>query len=354
MLVVLGFGLKKPDNNWDLIGYVAVALSADGYRGARLNEETYATLQKGVDADTFQNLTTGPYRETVFKDPSSLAQQLPFYRIRVLYVGLIRLVHAMGADYLRSAYIVSATFAALSVLLLAVISRQAGAPLIAVPLVVLFVGLLDVARLSTPDAMACFFSLLTMYGLARKTALVFVVASLLPLIRTDFLLLSLLVLGYTFVTGKRMHSVAALVVAVVLYLLVTRMCGAYGWLTLFNMSLISKTPYPASLVPSHVIGDYLRPYISTAYGFTMHPHFVIYGLAVFWLLTRRRVERTDPEFHRICAFLLIPLGFVLLHLLLFPADTYRFFIFAASLAAIWLLGQIRSAGAPRSGITREA
>ncbi|HUA81808.1 MAG TPA: hypothetical protein VL997_15645, partial [Dyella sp.] len=64
-LVVLLLGLNKPTNNWDLVGYVAVAYSADGYRGADLNKATYDSLRSELDANTFDLLKQGDYRETV-------------------------------------------------------------------------------------------------------------------------------------------------------------------------------------------------------------------------------------------------------------------------------------------------
>jgi len=339
-LIVLTFGLKKPSYNWDMIGYVAVALSADGYHGIDLNKATYDSVRNEVSPGTFDQLTQGDYRETVFRDPTSLAQQLPFYRIRVLYVGAVRMVHAMGFSYPRSTYVVSAVFAAMSVVLLAFVTHEIGAPAIAVPLVVAFSGLIDVARLSTPDAMACFFALLTIHALIRESTLVFFLAALLPLVRTDLLLLSLLVLGHSVVFGQRKYAVASMVAACMSYWLAVRMNGAYGWLTLFNTSLIHKTAYPATLVPSHAIGDYLRPYASMAYDFTMHPHFVIYSLAI-WFLTRERTMALSADMRLLSAISIVPMAFVVIHLLLFPAMTYRFFVFTAALVALGLISQMQ-------------
>jgi len=339
-LIVLAFGVKKPSYNWDMIGYVAAALSAEGCQGASLNKATYDSVRSEVGPHTFDQLTQDNYRETVFRDPASLAQQLPFYRIRPLYVGLIRVVHAMGLEYPKSTYVVSAIFAALSVVLLAFVAREIGAPVIAVALVVLFSGFIDIARLSTPDAMACFFALLTIYALIRGSTLVFFLAAVLPLVRTDFLLLSLFILGHSFIFGQRKYAIASMVVACVLYELVARMNDAYGWLTLFNTSLIHKTAYPAALIPSHAIGDYLRPYASMAYDFTMHPHFVIYGLAL-WFLMRNKTRPPSADWRLLSAVFIIPMAFVAIHLLLFPAMTYRFFVFAASVVAIGLIGQMQ-------------
>lgn len=339
-LVVLAFGWKQPAYNWDIIGYVAAALHADGYRGADLNKATYDSLRGKVSADTFDQLIQGDYRQTVYRDPASLAQQLPFYRIRVLYVGLLRAVHRTGVGYPKATYRVSAVFAALSVVWLALLANEIGAPIIAVPLVVAFSGFADAASLSTPDAMACFFSLLTIYLLIRGSAFAFVIAALLPLVRTDFLLLSLLVSGHAFITGQRKYALGSMVVACVLYEWIVKAKHAYGWLALFNTSLIHKTAYPATLVPSHVFGDYLKPYTLLLSDFVMRPHFAVFCVAMVFLikgggralLANMRVF--GPVF-------IIPMAFTIAHLLLFPSITYRYFVFAVSVVAIGLIAQMK-------------
>lgn len=336
-LTVLLFGLKKPYDNWDMVGYVAVALNAEGLQGAQLNEATYDAIRRDVDAATFDQLSQADsYRTTVFRDPASLAQQLPFYSIRVLYMRTLEAVRHMGADYPRVCAIVSATFATLSVLLLALLCRRVDVPLIAIPLVVAIAGFIELARLATPDAMACFFALWAIYCLIQNSATVFVVAVVLPLVRTDFVLLSGLILACTYFSGKKVPSVAAVLLAAMFYVLDVTMNHGYSWTTLFNTSLISKTAYPATLVPSHAIGDYIRPYVSMAYGITMHPHFVIYGLAIAWMLMRPSITRGkhDDLFY---PMYVVPLSFVVLHLALFPANSYRYFVFAAALVALWLL-----------------
>ena len=56
-LIVLVFGLKKSSYNWDMIGYVAVALSAEGYHGADLDNKTLRFLGRRLhDALAFRDL----------------------------------------------------------------------------------------------------------------------------------------------------------------------------------------------------------------------------------------------------------------------------------------------------------
>ncbi|HTV84669.1 MAG TPA: hypothetical protein VME63_04655 [Dyella sp.] len=335
---MLALGVKKPYYNWDMIGYVAAALSADGHRGADLNTAAYGMVKSEVGAPTFDRLVQqDDYRRTVYRDPVSLQQQLPFYRIRVLYVGLIRLMHAAGVNDAKSTYLISAVFAALSVVWLALIGRETGTPIAALPLVVAFSGLLDVARLSTPDAMACFFALLSVYALIRQSVLVFVVAAILPLVRTEFLLLSLLIFAHAFIYGKRKYALMAAAVSCALYWIVMKASGNDGWLVLFNFSLIHKTAYPAQRIVSHDLIDYLRPYVLIAYDLTTQPLLVLCGLAMAVLLMHGR-GRTAAQWRLSSAVYVIPIAFAAMHLALFPEMTYRFFPFVTAVVPMGLLG----------------
>jgi hypothetical protein len=340
-LCVLALGVKKPYDNWDMIGYVAAALSADGHRGADLNTATYEAVKSEVGAATFAQLVQqGDYRQTVYRDPLSLQQQLPFYRHRILYVGVIRTMHAAGINVARSTYIASAVFAALSVVVLALVGRETGAPIGVLPLVVVFSGLLDVARLSTPDAMACCVALLSVYALMRESALVFVVAAMLPLVRTEFLLLALLIFAHAFVFGRRRPALVAAAVACALYGFAAKTSGDYGWLALFNFSLIHKTAYPAQLVMSHNLVDYLRPYVLMAYDLPAQPLFVLCGLAIAVLLMRGR-DQSAAEWRFSSAIYVIPIAFAVMHVMLFPEITYRFFAFVTAVLPMGLLGNQR-------------
>lgn len=340
MFAVLAFGLCRPANNWDLIGYVAAASSADGHRGADLSRVTFDSLGAAVDPATFQLMTQqDDYRRTVFSDPVSLSQQLPFYRIRVAYVRTLRAIHAAtGMGYPKATHVVSAAFAALSVLLLAALCREVGVPLAAVPVIAVPAGMLDIASLSSPDAMACAFALLALLALLRRSGWLVVVAAVLPLVRTDFVLLSALLCAHAFIDTSRVRATVAMAVAVAAYLAASR--GAYGWLTLFNMSFIHKSPYPATLAPSHAFGDYLRPYVTVAMGLAMHPQGAIYGLGIFVAGFGRQPAEALADRTRFIGLLVLPAVFVGIHLVLFPAASFRFFVFAASAIMVWLMARL--------------
>lgn len=334
--VILIYGIVKPACNWDMVAYVAAAFHKDGYRKADLTRETYGDIKKVVSAKKFSKLITGEYRETVFRDPASLEQQLPFYLPRLVYIELIRLFKHVGLSYTKATYVISAIFASLSVLVLGLIILEATVSVAILPVIVVLTGYWEIARLSTPDAIACFFSLLGIYSLIKKRKLVFFVAAILPVIRTDFILLSGLLMIFTYRQGDRSISLFSLLSAAVIYVSVTKLTGNYGYLTLFNFTFIgSLNPYPADMVISREIGDYLIPYWLLLQSLVSHSHTVVYALALylFWL-NRDQVDGGNVQVY--CLFIL-PFVFTAAHMLLFPSDHFRFFVFSASLVFVWSL-----------------
>lgn len=344
---ILIYGIMKPERNWDMVAYVAAAYHSDGYRGADLTRETYGDIKKGVSAKRFSKLVTGGYRETVFRDPASLEQQLPFYSARVGYIELIRLAKHFGLSYTKATYVISAIFASLSVVVLGLIISERSVSIAILPLVVALTGYWEIAQLSTPDAMACFFSLLGIYSLIRKGKLVFFVAAILPLIRTDFILLSGLLMIFTYRQGARYISLFSLLSAAAIYISVNKLAGNYGYLTLFNFTFIGPlNPYPENIVVSRQVGDYVIPYVRLLQSVISHPHAVVYALALY-LFGLNGVKVEGDKVHFYCLSFL-PFVFTVAHMLLFPSDHFRFFVFSASLILVWSLtaiAQLKARGA---------
>ena len=338
--VILLLGLLNPDRNWDMIAYVAASYYQEGYRGADLTKQTYGEIKKEVSDKKFAKLVAGEYRNTVFRDPAALEQQLPFYAIRVGYIELIRLFNKLGLSYARSTYVISAIFASLSILVLGLIILRTGTPIAVLPVVVAVTGYPELAGLSTPDAMACFFSLLGIYSLLTKRRLVFLVAAALPLVRTDFILLSGLLMIYTYFNVNRFFSLFSILLSAAFYILVNKLNGNYGYLTIFNFSFIGElTPYPADMVISHKTSDYLKPYFLLIGDLITRSYAVILGLSLYLLRVKLAGIKYDMDFY--CLFAL-PFVFMITHLLLFPSMEYRFLVFSASLIFVWslmLIGQ---------------
>jgi hypothetical protein len=348
VLVVAWLGLKRPLHNWDEVGYVAAAYAADGLSGAALSRAAYGDIAAHSDPGSMDTLTRGnAYAQAVHRDPEALAQVLPFYTIRPAYVQAMRLLkHGAGLSYSHATRVLGAAFAAGVVLLAAGFCLHWGVPLWTVPFLAI-VGRLDMlARHATPDAMACAAALLAAWLWLRGNRFGYVACALLPLVRTDFVIWSLLLLACSFARGARWPAVLAGVSTVALYLGVNHWAGHYGWLAVFNLTFIALDPYPVTMAISTDVAAYLRPYGTSLRDLAASPHLFAYFLAGF-LFSRPGRWRALALSQRDLA--LVSASFALLHLLAFPAYMERFF--GASVVLLLVLALAGLRGLPERPVT---
>lgn len=353
-LIVGAAGVATPLYNWDLINYVASAYAWEGLTGRPLSDRVYGDVAAEVGPNVFGALTQGDYRATVHGDPEALRQQMPIVRIRVVYLGLMRLLHAAGATYPQATYLVSAAAASAAVLVLGLICRSLGLSLFVVPLVVVSCGYVRLARLSTPDAITCLATLLMVWLVLTRRPAAHAVAAVLPLVRTDFVLLSMLAAAYGWLDGRRTTAVASAFVAVSLYLGLDTMNGGYGWRTLVNVTFIGGAhPYPKTMPLATGVRPYVDAYLRGAWSILRHPHVFIYGAAVgvLWPTARRRTLPREQ-----LAILVIMMAFVASHWVLFPVYGERFFSAPASAVLLVVLAHLSGAAPalPGGDARREA
>lgn len=338
-LCVLWAGITRPNLNFDMVGYVAAAHHRDGARGEALSSATWDEVRREAGPEKFRELTSGDYRATVHASSESLTQQLPFYSIRVAYVEALRLAKAVaGWSYPKASYLLSAGFAALAVGVLGIVFARLGLPLLLFPAVVFLAGFAELARYSTPDALVCLGALSLVAALLRRSPLVFAIAALMPLLRTDFILLSLIVLALAFLQGSRAAALLSFLAALALYLLVNKAAGNYGYLTIFNFTFLSRNPFPAEMPLSSEWRDYLAVYRAGWGAFASSKPFLVYAAAALLLVVKARRGRLAFEDRAVVVPALV---FVLAHMSLFPANFQRFFVFAVSLAMLWIAKAVR-------------
>lgn|GEM_PF-6111109 len=161
--------------------------------------------------------------------------------------------------------------------------------------------------------------------------------------RTEFVIFSALLMLAAFHRGQRLRSSVALAASLLVYFAISLSQHAYGWLTLLNFSLIKAVPFPSKLVPSHDLVIYLKMYARSAWWLIGSAHFVIYLIAGYLLVVFRSAVYTR-ELHARELFA-IPMGFVVIHWLLYPSYEYRQFVLPASLTLVWTLSSLRSIAA---------
>lgn len=333
------FAINSPLFNWDMIGYVGSSISYQTDDQNSIHETTFTALKKHVPEGTYQVLTSGnAYREYMHTDAQLFSQQLPYYQIRVIYNSAIKLLSNVGLSPFFVTYLISS----LSVLLgLFVISRLCFNTLtlhksaVLFPLVIAYFGLYEVARLSTPDALAFLMSFIVFYLFINKRIyLCLCMLPLLILVRTDlFLLILSFALYFVFIdrTFLKAYLISSLC-SVGVYIAINSYFGNYGWHHIFYVTLINQIPNPAEVDIFVRIQDYVQvlskgfdnAFYDFAFTFylTLCIFIFIYHLQYgkFWSIFRNSNQHLLEILHY------INLIYYIGHFLLFPVVWSRFFV----------------------------
>lgn len=201
MAIAVGawFSLYNNFFSWDLIPYLGVVLGYDGMQGAALHQAVFTHVQQ-LPADVVPALLHEvPYREQCLNDASFFEAQLGFYRVKPLFTGMVYAGYKAGLHWWTAMRIPGIIgFAGMATVLYLWVRRMVkpGWDLVVTTLL-LFGYATQLARLTTPDALASFLTLTLFYVLfwhGRQKAIVLVLLLLLTLTRIDLLLLCIPVL----------------------------------------------------------------------------------------------------------------------------------------------------------------
>ena len=334
-------GIRTPKHNWDMIGYVASIFESMGYHGGELSDKTFEDVRRAVPDSVFFDLTGGDpahYREPVYRDPVAMEQQLPFYRIRYLYVYAARAISAATGSMSQATVAVSAlSTAAIAIVLGVHLWHYGSLFFIVLPVVTISSGLLRLAGLSTPDTLAALMALTAILNYHKHRYVSLVILVLIPLARTDFIILSGIMLIYRAYSGGRMREYILFAASFGMFWLANCLAGNYGYLTIVNFTFIHDppfVPYPADMVISHHVGDYVKAYVKGVVHFVGNPFMIVYLLTTLCLIHRRRATRRFID-ENYCA--LISIAFVFTHFALFPYAQARFYLFANLLLSVYLV-----------------
>jgi hypothetical protein len=354
---VLRVGVTQPDHtgwNWDVIGYAAALYKQDGLSGEPLSRAVYSDVLKEFGERDLCQLTAGAsqsqygscpaeqvpdahYRATVFNDPVSLEQQIPFYSIRVLYLLSIRIADQFVHSYSSSAILVDAIYAALCVIAIALLLEHFHLSPFYLPVILFISRVAFLGRIGTPDALACLLSLLALLLFLKRSRWVFVAIAALPLARTDFVIMSLILCAFSFRLISPRLAILSAALSVGFLVSDNYFNGNYGYLTLFNFALINIDPYPVEMKVSTHLASYVHAYLSGAKAMFNSRHFFAFmcALLLFGMRIYRRKSLTEVDYIFIASML-----FTFVHLLLFPQYSDRHFVFPVIVSLIFLINRM--------------
>lgn len=225
--------------NWDQLAYVASIHSVSGMSASQLHDEVYSSAKSHHSDDHYNELVAADdYRKTMASDPELFALQLPYYKIRPLFLMMIAGVEQAGFDMFAAGKIISALSCALAGLILFVaFARDVAAPLwLLFPAIFVAAGGYETARLFSPDSIAFLVVALLYLTYRKEHWSFFLVLALSVFVRTDMILLVVICTMAILVYRPR-YRVAALscaVAALIAYQLVNHFAGNYGWAAVFH------------------------------------------------------------------------------------------------------------------------
>jgi hypothetical protein len=321
--------LARPFYNWDLLGYMGVAIAYTENTPEAIHAQTYSMAQTYIPQADYHQLTTlNSFQSAVAKEPQYFIQQLPFYSVKPLYPSLMFLMQGFGVNLVAASVLIVRT-AYLGIGLLLFLWASAGLrPLLAFVVTSFMASVsyvVDLARYSTPDALSTLV-ILTVFALLIKQGGIHSALSLLTIsiaIRPDNLLLLLSIALYIviFDRHRRRWALGYSVLGIALYLAEVIWSGNYGWTTLFYHLFVEYMSAPAGFISPLTFSEYLKIYV-----LRVHPRFEGSSVILFALLNVLAIVMYYRQFGRRSRWLhlLIVNGlFMLAHWLVFPGEKER-------------------------------
>ncbi|MCO6050074.1 hypothetical protein NGM99_09750 [Mesorhizobium sp. RP14(2022)] len=266
-LTVLGvsaYGWFRPDYNWDLVAYVAAALEPQHADPASLHRATYEAVGVRVTPDKLRELREGDaYRLAQWQSPEKFQSQLGMYRVKVLYVELIRwltpLFGAVNAAILLGILPALAFGALILWWLRAADALQAGLVLAPALMVADFRSMVSA---STPDMLVSLVSIAALYALWKGRDLLGCAFLLLSaFVRPDSVILVFAILIAAVLYGWRWRPIlATFVLALIAAVLIGRFSGHPGWWPHFVFSTVEAQASMSDFHPAFSTTQFLRGY----------------------------------------------------------------------------------------------
>lgn len=355
-ILLFAYTFHTPIQNWDMLGYAASAISIENTDVDYVHSTVYDQFKLYASDEEFIELTNDhSYRKVMFSDPEAFYQQIPFYKIRILFTLLILGLVKLGVNIFVASHIITAASTCIGILVFYYAFRKYIHPFFwsVVPIFFILFGGHDVARMITADSLAFLWIGLICYTfLEQKWLAFFALLVLSILIRTDMLVLIGLFTLHLFIFKKdlRIASLFTLVLSVLTFIFINKYTGNYGWSTVFYYALVSDMMATHPEVYSTYgisITQYLKALLSNLSLFFYDIPTIFFEAVVFLQFNILLLTREDNTSYKsyimrllnspMFTLTLISVCYVLSHYLLFPLLDSRFFIGQYLITGIILL-----------------
>lgn len=265
MATTVIYSVTKPDNNWDMIPYIATALENRYPDPVALHTETWRQVSAVTDEHELNALQNGgSYRHAQWQSPESFASQLPMYNVKAGYVQLLRLIEPYTGLVLGG-HLISITAAiVVGVIILGLLAYynalQAG--LLVAP-ALLLAGYGPMTSAVFPDIVLAALSFAAIAAFIRERD--WLAALLLMLaftIRPDNIIMTFALLIAAVLFGwRKLPLLVAFVVSVIAGLYISKSAGHIGWWAHLYFTCIEMQPSLTGFKPDFSIILLIKAYI---------------------------------------------------------------------------------------------
>ncbi len=355
-LLCLIVPLLNPVDNWDMLGYAASIKSLYGLDVAAIHTSVFSEYKSYATAQHFELLTAdSSYRRTMYMDAEAFYQQIPFYKIRVLYVLLLTAASQAGVNVFTAMHFFSPFFGAAAFLTLYLGMRHHVHPFvwIAVPPFYFFLTLeFSLFQHGGVDSFAFFWVAMTTVAFFRGSKWLYPLLALSVLVRTDLILHAALMFAVALYFNRTdwRQIIVWGVITLIAYFSVNSWAGNFGWTALINFVFVSDmlATHPEQYAQNKlgvkqylgfVLGkqDWISPWFWLSIAISMLNLLIL--LAIFFLPRIQQYFDEDQirSARRLQIISAVCLIYIILHYVLFPAVFMRFFYGQCFLSILALL-----------------
>ena len=290
VLAVAAYGWLRPDYNWDMVAYIASALENRISDPEMLHAETWALVEPGAtEAQEYHLKYSNPYNLHQWENPVDFESQLSMYRVKVAYVGLLRVLEPITG--LVDASILLSVLPSLGVGLLCLWWLWREEALQGAFFLVPVLLVTDYSRMTSgtsPDILLALVSLVAIYALWRgREWLGCLLLFLSVFVRPDniILIFAILIAAVLF-NLRKLPILITFIAAFAACLYISRVGGHPGWWAHFYFSCFeiqnSMTNFHPDFSPAVMLRGYMRG-VLIALQFNDWPAIFV-GLVAGWAL----------------------------------------------------------------------
>jgi hypothetical protein len=333
-LLFFCYNLQRPQYNWDMIAYVALASYSDTSDTAARHENVYRSLARSVPSNTYETLAHGSQSRTLrSSSPVVFDELLYFYKIRVVYIGLIRACSYLGVSPFFASHLISALAASLGFFLLFLTFRSYMAPwlMYLLPVFAVNLGLAEIAQLSTPDALAFLALVVSIFLFLRNHWLFPISLPAMVLVRTDLIIFPLIFSLLMVYRGyfRQIVALASFVASLLVYLWLNYHFSYPGWTQVFAFTCLFRSDLIEAQRYTLSLHDYFWCFSKGLWHALTSQSFLLF--LVFWVIGAGFVASSvrngkSAELQRLIDIWLASILFVAAHFVVLPVIWERFFV----------------------------